>query len=344
MRRGFLPSSPMKGVMLLLTGALIAGGLSAWAIELPGTPSGGPQPACQEGGASSVDLKAEAFVKGPSLYLGDVATISGVHAGTLASIELGGAAEPGSSRRIDTAFVETRLRSSGVDPDAFRIGGSTSVVAHTLHTELSVDALTDELRRFVEDSMPWQPDQAFVDVYVQARDVVIPHGDIELVWRPNPQYNWIGAGTVRGEILVDGVVKRTLACRVNIDAYADAVVSVTDIPRGTPITASHLTVQKRSVANLRSSFLSDPQDAIGKLARSTIFPGELITARDVVQPQLVKRYQIVTVEKRVGGLMVRGKARAEAHGCEGDTIRCTNPQSKEEFFGVIRGDGIVMVQ
>jgi flagella basal body P-ring formation protein FlgA len=165
-----------------------------------------------------------------------------------------------------------------------------------------------------------------------------------IVWRPDPRYTWVGPGVFRGEILVDGEVKRTFFCKVQMEVYADVLVASTDIPRGKPISEGDVDVQKRALTAMRSDFLADPEDAVGLLARSTIFPGQVITKRNVIPPKLVKRYQVVSVETRAGALLVRGRARALADGRAGDIVPCRNEGSKEQFYGVVRDDGVIVVE
>ncbi|MCP4639010.1 MAG: flagellar basal body P-ring formation protein FlgA [bacterium] len=142
---------------------------------------------------------------------------------------------------------------------------------------------------------------------------------------------------------MDGNLKKTVHCRATIDAYADVVVAAEDIPRGAVIAAKNLGVEKRSVATLRPGTLDFPEELVGYVARSTIFPGTVMTKRHVMPRKIVKRNQMVIVEARVGGLLVQTRGRAMTDGCEGDTLRCQNVDSKEEFIGTVRRDGVVIL-
>ncbi|MCP4644414.1 MAG: flagellar basal body P-ring formation protein FlgA [bacterium] len=291
-----------------------------------------------------VQLKSEAYVRGPKVYLGEVADIRGANAKALASVEVMGAPAPGDSKRLESALLEARLRHAGVESGSLRLNGPRSVVVKTLHIEVSPEMLSEDLRQFIESQIPWDPRQSLIDITPIPRGYDVPEGDVMVSWWPNPTYRWIGAGAFRGEIRVDGEVKRTIHCKANIEAYVDVLVAVRDIPRGTPIALRDVELQKRAVSALRGRFITEPKEAVGLLARSTIFPGEVVTPRDIVLPRLIKRYQMVKVETRVGTLLVRGSARALKDGCAGDTIPCKNEKSDEQFYGTVRKDGTVIVQ
>jgi flagellar basal body P-ring formation protein FlgA len=88
----------------------------------------------------------------------------------------------------------------------------------------------------------------------------------------------------------------------------------------------------------------DPVDAVGQLARRTIFAGSYLTSRDIEPRVVIQRNQIVAVEMLTGGLQVTTQARALADARSGDVVLCANLNSKEQFQGVARGDGVVEVR
>ncbi|MCL4694114.1 MAG: flagellar basal body P-ring formation protein FlgA [Candidatus Hydrogenedentes bacterium] len=291
----------------------------------------------------TIMLKTEAYVKGPALTLGDVADVQGENADALADIEIGNAAMPGDSKRLDASLVRSRIENAGFTADSVEIQGPGSVVATTLYSEITSDMLATDLRTFIEGEMPWALDEATIDVAAPTQNLVVPDGLVEVRWWPNPQYRWVGPGVFRGEVTVDGEVKRTVLVRAQVEAYTEVLVAATDIPRGSLISVADLQLEKRAMSQMRGNVLQSTGDAVGQVARSTIFPGQVITSRQLMPRQLIKRNQPVTVEARAGRLVIRSQARALMNGCEGDLITCVNPDSREEFQGVVRKDGVVVV-
>ena len=293
--------------------------------------------------ADTVMLKSEAYVKGPALTLGDVAVIEGDLSESLAAIEIGSAAVPGSSKRIDAAMLESRIENAGISTGTIEFQGPGSVVAKTLHAEITADMLATDLRTFIEGEMPWTQDETTIDVVAPTQDLVVPDGAVEIRWWPNPQYRWVGPGVFRGEVRVDGEVKRTILVRAQVEAYTDVLVAATDIPRGSLVSMSDVQLEKRAMSLMKGTVLKTMEDAVGQVARSTIFPGQVITSRQLMARQLIKRNQSITVEARAGGLVIRSQARALMNGSEGDLVTCMNLDSKEEFQGIVRKDGVVVV-
>ena len=289
-------------------------------------------------------LRGEAFVKGPAILLGEVAEIEGTRAAELAMIEVGRAARPGSFLRVNAALILARLKDAGIATDDVHIEGARAVRARTMSLEVSRETIAEDLARFIELEMPWDPADTIVDVQSPHQDLIVQDGQLEIRWRPNPQYRYLGPGSFRGELVVDGQVRKTLICKATIESYRDVVVVVNDVPRGRPLAPADLAVEKRAVSSIRGGVFSDPADLRGYVARSTLFPGQVVSRRKVEPRRLFRRNQTVMVEARSGSLLVRNRARALMDGRAGEIVTCVNPGSKAKFQGRVRADGVVVVE
>ncbi len=292
---------------------------------------------------NTVVFRDEVYVKGPAVHLSDIADIKGDAATVLGDIELIPAASPGRSCRVDAALVKSRLRGAGIDPSEVMFDGARSVVAKTLYLDLTKEMLAEDLRSYIMGEMPWDPEDAAIDIMSAGSNTVIPDGDVVIVWRPAPQYRWFGPGTFRGEINVDGKQERTLIAQANIDAYVDVVVADRDLPRGKLLQATDFRLEKRALSKLVRSPLRDIDAAVGSVARNPIYPGDVLTERHLRPRVLIKRNSMAAVQTSIGGLVVRGRARALMDGHAGDAIILVNPQSKKEITGVVQDDGTVVV-
>ncbi len=295
-------------------------------------------------GADTVTLRDQAFVPGPAVRLGDVADIRGENAAALANVELVPAATPGSVTRLTAGLVESRLHAEGFSSDAVEVSGARSIAATTMHLDVTRGMLSEDLRAHIAREMPWEMDAAMIEVVTPAADFRVPDGDVSIEWRADPQYRYLGQGSFRGEILVDGRVEQAFYAKANIAAYDNVVVAVQPIARGEIISRANVSLEKRELSALREGAYFDVQDVAGMVARAAIQPGQPLSDRRLAMPLLVKRNRYVSVETRIGSLVVRAQARALQDGAAGDAINCENTGSGEEFTGVVRRDGVVEVR
>jgi flagellar basal body P-ring formation protein FlgA len=290
--------------------------------------------------ADSLVLKEETFVKGGTVRLGDVAEIDGDDAVALGDIEIMIAPLPGKSRQIHASLIESRISKAGFTD--IEVTGASRVRATALSMDIPKDVVAESLQEFIEMEMPW--DLGDAEITVQApMGLTLPDGVLDIQWYASPQYRYIGKGSFRGKVSVDGASQKTLLCSATVTAYQETVMATRDISRGHPIGPNDIDVRKAPVDPRRQGLQIPPQDVIGLVARKTIFPGQVITTRNANPPIIVRRNQTVPVQMRVGGLVVKTHVRALNDGRVGDRVRCLNPDSKQELQAYIRPDGALEV-
>jgi flagella basal body P-ring formation protein FlgA len=72
--------------------------------------------------------------------------------------------------------------------------------------------------------------------------------------------------------------------------------------------------------------------------------GKVLTRRDIVEKELVKKGQMVDVLVSQGSLSLRMKAMALEGGAVGITVKLRNLDSRKDFFGEVIGEGQVSVK
>ena len=89
--------------------------------------------------------------------------------------------------------------------------------------------------------------------------------------------------------------------------------------------------------------LTDPLEAIGLEARTTLYANRPIRPGDIGAPALIDRNQIVPLNYVTGGLRIQSEGRALSRGGAGDVIRVMNLSSRTTVSGRIAADGSVHV-
>lgn len=209
---------------------------------------------------------------------------------------------------------------------------------------LAAPDILESLHLFIETQMPWDPKTTEIDVSMPGGDVVLPDGEFEIAWHKNPQYRFVGAGAFRGDIRVDGVLKRSVVCRASIEPVVDVVVARREIPRGKRVDAGDVQVENRLASTLKGDAYRSVQELDGLVAKMTIYAGDAVSPAKLSPPTLVKRNQMVVVEAVEGSLVIQTRARATSDACAGDVLLCENLESKGTFQGIVRGDGVVVMQ
>jgi len=169
-------------------------------------------------------------------------------------------------------------------------------------------------------------------------------GELEFRWQRNPQYAYLGQGTFRGEILVDGRSSLTLYVKANIETYENVIVASRGVSRGESFNTGNTKMDVRALSSVKSGAYFSLVDLKPMVSKGSIMAGQVITPRKVVKRQIIKRGQLIPVETTMGVMTIRAEAQALSSAAVGDILTCRNIQSKEELVGVVREDGVLVVE
>lgn len=130
-----------------------------------------------------------------------------------------------------------------------------------------------------------------------------------------------------------------LATLAAFPAAAETLVPTRTIRAQDIIAPEDLTVIARNTPGA----LSDPLEAIGLEARTTLYANRPIRPGDIGAPAVIDRNQIVPLNYVTGSLSILTEGRALARGGVGDVIRVMNLSSRTTVSGRIAADGSVHV-
>lgn len=90
-------------------------------------------------------------------------------------------------------------------------------------------------------------------------------------------------------------------------------------------------------------YLTEPREAVGKVARRTLIAGRPIAITDLRVPNVVGQGQVVTIVFRSAAIQIVGRAVALQGGSTGALVRVRNVDSRRVIIGTVQNDGSVLV-
>lgn len=135
----------------------------------------------------------------------------------------------------------------------------------------------------------------------------------------------------------------TVYVPVRIQENLPVVVLVRPLARGETITADALELREQDTAQLPYGYLTDPQQAIGRISRRSLSPGSALSPDALESPRAIKRGQLVTLLGRSGSIEVRADGKALGDAGAGERVRVENSISRRIVEGTARDSGVVEV-
>ncbi|WOS42968.1 flagellar basal body P-ring formation chaperone FlgA [Xanthomonas rydalmerensis] len=130
---------------------------------------------------------------------------------------------------------------------------------------------------------------------------------------------------------------------VKVRRMQHVLVLARGLSAGETIGAADIVPEKRDAARIVGAAMTEPEMAIGQVARRTLPAGTLLSTTDLVAPRLVRRGDNVALVARSGGLEVRMAGRALGDAGENERVTVENLSSRRIVQGTVSQNGDVLV-
>lgn len=128
---------------------------------------------------------------------------------------------------------------------------------------------------------------------------------------------WQDADGLRGTVLL----------RAAVSILGISATAKDSIPAGTELSPQDFVFQQGPLPGPPDRFLLRPGDIEGKELKLQLKPGDTLETRMLMDSETVRRGDLIQLELRSGGVLLRAPGRAEQSGSMGDPITCRNLES-----------------
>ena len=285
----------------------------------------------------TITLPAEARVRGTGITLGSIAEVSGdenARSEDLAALSLGYAPAPGYARVLERAAIERLIWARfGAQRVEFVGAPATRVIPEVerIPAESLAAVARAALTRELDDS------EAEIKLASAVTAIDIPSGDRPYELRADLTHGAARPGpvSVPVQVLVDGQPYRTVRTAWEVELWREVPTLLRDVGDGEVLTADAFELRR---VQLGRGLRGDPLASslvLGNVAARSLRRGDVLTARDVRRPSLIRRGDSVYLEVRKGAIIARIEAVAQEDGARGDRIAIVVASSQKEMSGTV---------
>ncbi len=145
-------------------------------------------------------------------------------------------------------------------------------------------------------------------------------------------------------VISGGLVMGGWPIQARVELFQDVWVAQQRMERGQVVDDDAVESKRIDVLKERTVPLPASFELSGYELAMPIPAGKVLTRRDIVEKELVKKGQMVDVLVSQGSLSLRMKAMALEGGAVGITVKLRNLDSRKDFFGEVIGEGQVSVK
>lgn len=128
-----------------------------------------------------------------------------------------------------------------------------------------------------------------------------------------------------------------------ISRYTNIYVSNGSFSRGHIFREDDLYKSRKDIARLPFGYITNRKDIIGKELKRHIQAGRIVSPSQLRNPVVIKRGEIISLQRKTSDFMISMKGTAMMNGAIGERIRVRNSSSKRIIEGKIVQPGIVHI-
>lgn len=128
-----------------------------------------------------------------------------------------------------------------------------------------------------------------------------------------------------------------------IKVYQMVAVLSQPIQRGETLTLQHISIERREVSNLREDFVTQTEQIENKQAVRPLNAGTILSMRNFVEPNLIKRGDKVVISAGKTDFTIRMNGIAMMDGTKGQLVRIKNQNSGRIINATVVEPGLVSV-
>ncbi len=283
-----------------------------------------------------VQLKYNTVPAGNVLYLKDIASVYSNYESLKEKVENILISKGKLPDKIEKKTVYQKLINYGINH--FNVTGPNQVLILKKRAKTNNLYLKKKIENYVKEQFPYAI--TYKITYQKIPEIKNKDGVIKIVRYGKGFSNSFLLKIYR---IKNGKILSQEFAQVFVKVWAKVPVAKNFIPRGKIINLSDIKWEIREVNYSNHKFVKDPNELIGKKAKYSINPNNVITNNLLMNKVIVKRGDIVKIILNYKYIKVVSLGKAITGGELGKNVRVLNIKSKKILMGKVIGDDIVEV-
>jgi flagella basal body P-ring formation protein FlgA len=294
-----------------------------------------------------ISLKERAAVQSDTIFIKDVADLSGPdsHAiETLSRISLGPSPEFGSIKTLSRHQIDDFIKAAAGPVSDEKISGSAAVQIRMKGKPILPGDIAALLKTYILKNYSWQESEIEIRSIGNLNGMELPPDNAELRLSPATAVMGRRSIMVPIDILQAGKTLRSFWITAEIVIHTNAWVAAKKITLGQIVESGDFVKKSIAVDDLRATYVGALDDVVGKIARRSFSPDDLIFREAFTDPFLIKKGETVQIRLERNGITLTSRARAEQDGRLGQVIHVRNLDFSNVLKAQVTGRSQVVPQ
>ncbi len=276
------------------------------------------------------------FVSGEIIFLKDISTITanGFLKESIGSIEIGSSPKPGKIAFFDKKKIISIIKNQQYLPVDTIINSPDRIYVKRKVQTISTQSVKAVVDKYLLTQLK---DQEFVIKSFNVRGLEsYSYGKLDLqivsdtlIGKKGKLYGYI-------DIIVDGDKKDRLSISGTIAIFKNILHTKKTLKRGVRPDRQNIAIEKKNIFDLNSNYLTSFDQVEGKVLKSDVRRGKVLTENMLVDPPLVKKGDIISLIARNDNMVIITTGISKEDGFENQVIKVENINSGKLIHGVVK--------
>jgi flagellar basal body P-ring formation protein FlgA len=294
-----------------------------------------------------ISLKETVSIQSATILLKDVADIQGPDLPAIerfSNISLGASPEFGAVKTLTRHQIDESIQAVAGPIRDVKLSGAAAVQVRIKGNPIDSSEIASLLKAYILKTTSWKESEIEVHSIGNISGIEMPPDGAEL--RLSSAETVVGRQNITAllEIMRAGKPQRCYWITAKILIHTDVWVATQRILPGQIVESGNLVKQSKVIEDLRSTYIRNLDEVVGKIAHRNFSPGDLILRDAFTDPFLIKRGETVQLRLQRSGIMLTSSARAEQDGRLGQVIRVRNLDFSTVLKAQVTGRSQVLLQ
>jgi flagellar basal body P-ring formation protein FlgA len=228
------------------------------------------------------------------------------------------------------------------------------VVYMTLTCELIVNASETQIIKEEEiengainhliKELPWNRESLEINVYYKGKDIVLPSGKKELIYKIMNKSQKAGRIPMTLEIRIDDQFKKRIRINTKILVSQKVIKTIRGVVRGEILSNDEIKIETIKTERPLKNAITNIDSALGYEATRNISIGKILISNFIKRPALGNRGDKILILAQKGGMTITTPGILKEDGYEDTMVRVLNMESKKIIYGRLVDSNTVKVK
>jgi flagellar basal body P-ring formation protein FlgA len=209
---------------------------------------------------------------------------------------------------------------------------------------IKADEIEDGAINHLIKELPWDRESLDINIYYKEKDIVLPPGKKELIYKILNSSQRAGRIPIILEIRVDDQFKKRIRINTKVLVSQKVVKTVSAVRRGDILSNEEIKVETIQTERPLKNTITNINSALGYEATRNISIGKILIQNFIKRPALGNRGDKILIMAQKGGMTITTPGILKEDGYENAMVRVLNMDSKKIIYGRLVDSNTVKVK